>query len=143
MTRRPPNYRRLTNPEGLALAVAVLALVFLLLGGCSGPSTRELLLADYGRRLTDQQVIGAAERWLHATALDPTSVQVRFGEPERGWQQAMLSRPEYGYRVEADVLAKNLFGGYTGWRRMAFIVRDGRVESAWTRTAAGHWNKHR
>lgn len=105
------------------LAAAVLA-------GCAqtvAPSDAQLAAADYGAEPTAEQAQAAVRRYYQATLRDPGSAQLAgWTTPQRFWW-GQRDQSHYGYLVCVEVNAKNAFGGYVGFRRDGFLLRDGRV----------------
>lgn len=93
----------------------------------SGPTAEELAAADYGESPGDAGrglIRLALERWLR----DPYSAEIRTGQPHKAWwRESGFSPVEFGWRIYAEVNAKNAFGAYTGVQTYAFYFKHGRV----------------
>ena len=79
------------------------------------------------------------DQYLRASLRDPSSAQVeRVVGPGFVNQKSHIITPAfYGWVTCFDVNAKNAFGGYTGFKRNALVVRDGRI--VYTQTQDDSW----
>ena len=60
--------------------------------------------------------------------IDPWSVAYKFNVQASNSDYICQGKePIFGYWVYAGVNAKNHFGGYTGWQRYRFFVKDGKI----------------
>ena len=124
----------------------LILVVLLALGGGSGcvsrvpwPTRAEIDALEYGPEPTAAEIETAARRVMLGRLYDPASAQFQFGKPVKvftRWRRD--GRMRGGWKVEGAMNAKNLFGAYTGFRRVAFIIRDGVVEQE-AGSAPGHW----
>ena len=79
---------------------------------------------------TDMQ--GLADKFLVRVLKDPESRRVEWGRSGKAWAWTGLigGGTKYGYGLEADVNAKNSFGGYVGSKPYFFLFRNGAIENA-------------
>lgn len=107
------------------------------LAGCAslGPlSSTQLANADYGEWMDSAASDRAVQQFLNGRLKDPMSAIVQCQQPYQGYLRdppIMGAKPHFGYVVECQVNAKNSFGGYTGAKRYAFVLRNGAVVAAY------------
>ena len=115
-------------------AIPVIAsFVCLALGACSyAPKPETAAAADYGTPMTASEMQGIADKFLVKVLKDPESRRVEWGRSGKAWAWTGLvgGGTKYGYGVEADVNAKNSFGGYVGSKPYFFLFRNGVIENA-------------
>lgn len=106
--------------------------IILLLSGCaSKPTNEEIMNADYGFFITNVDAENLAKDWLNKRLKDPYSAQYSFNTVERAYAVAPIingGTKYFGYRLIANVNAKNSFGGYTGYKEYQFFFKNGRIE---------------
>jgi hypothetical protein len=103
----------------------VFVLAFVLASCATRPSDEQMRNADYGPPPAnfDQLVRDYLATYLR----DPMSAQIQHvGGPGRYWNG--FGGSFYGYAVCYRINARNGFGGYTGNRLYAFLIRDGRIQ---------------
>lgn len=115
------------------LGVAVVS-VFLI-GCASGPPTAEQLAnADYGTPISQVDAEAKATTWLRSVLKDPESAQIDWGQVEKGWaRHAPIDGGGliFGYKMDAQINARNSFGGYTGYKPYLFMFKDGELKNVW------------
>ena len=112
-----------------------MAIVGLVLFGCVGPpSAKQLENADYGQPISTSDARNLASAWLNQNLKDPDSARIEWGQVYKSWFRdapAFGGRLYWGYSINAQVNAKNSFGGYTGLKPYRFMFRDGVLEHVW------------
>lgn len=113
-----------------------LPICFLLGSGCAtAPNATEQAAADYGTPIAQVDAEMKARTFLNTRLKDPMSAMVEFKAVEKGWREGAMGRPPtYGYLLDAQVNAKNSFGGYTGAQPYQFFFRDGNLVSTYAQT---------
>lgn len=94
------------------------------------PSTRRIENADYSAPVLQGDAELVASEYLRRSLKDPHSAQIEFAEVRKGWLRESLlggGRVHFGWVLHAHVNARNSFGGYVGYRRWAFLFRDGQL----------------
>lgn len=111
--------------------IGVIALIvpwFGLTGCAAGPPTAEQLAnADYGASISQAEAEAKATEWLRGTLKDPASAQIEWSPVQQGWiRKAPIEggRLVFGYSLNAQINAKNSFGGYNGFKPYIFLFRD-------------------
>jgi hypothetical protein len=81
--------------------------------------------ARYGQYPSNYKVI--VMQWLNKRLIDPDSARIEWnGEPKPA-DLGQNGEHLYGYVVNFNVNARNLFGGYTGKEKHAVLIRNGEV----------------
>lgn len=112
-------------------ATAALAALCVAIAGCAAPDIgvdgRNPTATDAGPAPDRDRVISA---YLNAVLKDPESARISdaAGPTFVTVPSELLVRGTYGWGICFWVNAKNSFGGYTGSRPFALIVRSGRLE---------------
>lgn len=100
------------------------ALITSLVGCATRPTADELANADYGRYPSDFQ--GTVKRHMQLRLKDPESARYEFRNPVvQAWSG--YGGRNYGYASCVLVNAKNSFGGYTGFQKSYYMVRNDQV----------------
>lgn len=104
--------------------------------GCaSGPPTaKELAGADYGRQISQSEAESTAQAWLKTTLKDPSSAEIDWGSVGPGWARdgALTGGAlTFGYKLDAQINARNSFGGRTGYKPYVFMFRNGSLVGVW------------
>lgn len=105
------------------------AIVAIFLGGCAAtPSQDEFARADFGS--PPARAERDIEAYFAVLLKDPAAAEYRsISDPVRYWmrdQRGLVNggdRILYGWAVEAQVNAKNSYGGYVGFRTYRFLFR--------------------
>ena len=118
------------------LLVAVSFLMSALLVGCaSGPPTAdELAKADYGSPISQQEAQSKAQSFIEGVLKDPSSAQYKWGTVGQGWARSAPiegGKLTFGYKLDAQINAKNSFGGYNGYKPYMFMFKNGSLEGVW------------
>jgi len=96
------------------------------------PTEEEVLSADYGKRPANY--VNIIKRHLEEKLKDPWSARYKnFTIPEKHWIAIDVGQDKvilWGWRVCVEVNAKNSFGGYIGFRRYYFLMKNDLVLSA-------------
>lgn len=114
-----------------------IAFVFgFLLNACaaSPPTNEEMLSADYGSYISQQDAEQQAEQFLKRRLKDPGSAIFEWGQFGKGWfREAPIDGGalKFGYMLHANINAKNSFGGYTGMKPHLFIFYNGNLIGAY------------
>jgi hypothetical protein len=134
LPRHPMN-----QPCSRRLVRTLLAPVLLAIAACqTGPPTaKELLAADYGSPITQEEAEAKAGAWLGTVLKDPDSLRASWEPVEKGWQRDFGGDLYFGYRMAAGINAKNGFGGYTGAKAYVFMFFNGALAHAWKPTDGG------
>lgn len=118
--------------KNLLKEIIAFCFIILIASGCvSQPSNEELMSADYGYFITNDDAKKLAKDWLDKKLKDPFSAQYNFGTIERGYAVAPIingGTKYFGYRLIVNVNAKNSYGGYTGYQEYQFMFKNGNIE---------------
>lgn len=105
------------------MKIAILAATVCVISACAPqPSSQQLRDADYGGYPAKYKEIG--KRYVQDTAIEPESIQYywkQYATPIQVYDE--FAGPAYGFCVQLN--GKNSFGGYTGKRWAAFVIKDG------------------
>lgn len=120
----------------MSAQMLVLALLIPLLVGCAtgSPTAEELVAADYGAPISQQDAEALANAWLDGHLKDPLSAQKRWKPMYTGWfREAPIhgGALRFGYRLDGEINAKNSFGGYTGFKPYNFMFHNGSIISVY------------
>lgn len=101
--------------------------IFLVMVGCvKAPTTMEVNNADYGTYPTNYEEVIKA--YLGNVLKDPYSAKVEFVKgPSTGWYAQFNGSKFFGYRVCAEINAKNSYGAYSGKNTHYFMINNERV----------------
>lgn len=120
--------------QPIVLATVVICSVGLV-GCASGPPTaKELAAADYGSSITQSDAESKAKAFLRGTLKDPSSAEYDWGTVQRGYVRTAPiegGKLIWGYKLDAQINAKNSFGGYTGFKPYVFMFKNGQLEGVW------------
>lgn len=112
--------------------IVAAGLTMLVLSGCAsqGPMRADgapVSAMDAGPAPKDPAA--AIQPFLHGFLKDPYSAQIKIVSGPSFFTQksGLLGSAVYGWGICFDVNAKNSYGGYTGYKRMAVVWRDGVV----------------
>jgi hypothetical protein len=124
--------RRINSTANVAGLLMALFFPLLLLSACaSGPPTREeLLSADYGSPIAQQDAEARAKEFLKEYLKDPASAIYEWNPVYNGWvREAPLSGGglKFGYLLDGNINAKNSYGGYTGFAPYQFFFHNGNI----------------
>ncbi len=111
----------------IILAISLMCLVGC---ACTRPDQNATNAAHYGGYVSQETGERLAKAYFREILKDPYSAQYRFDRITRGWiQDAPIDgcKTHYGYLLRVGVNAKNSYGGYTGEKPYAFIIRDGGI----------------
>lgn len=113
-----------------------ITIVSAFLVGCaaSPPTAEQLANADYGTPIAQADAEAKATAWLKTVLKDPESAQIDWGRVEQGWaRHAPIDGGGlmFGYRMDAQINARNGFGGYTGYKAYLFIFKNGELKNVW------------
>ncbi len=102
------------------------------LAGCAGgpPTAEQIAAADYGSPISQADAQAKATSYLKTTLKDPSSAQIDWDKVDKGWMRdAAIQGGQlyYGYKLDANVNAKNSFGGYVGYRKYMFLFQNGNL----------------
>ncbi len=105
----------------------ILLLMLVIIAGCSArPSSEESSSAYYGRIPSNYE--STIKSYMESTLFDPLSAQYKnWRGPSQGYFGNNFMKTVYGWRVCTDINAKNRYGGYTGFEKFQFIIRDDQV----------------
>lgn len=110
----------------------VLAQCLFILSGCGlkKPDQLEVQNAYYGEEPKNYEQI--IKGYMEPRLFDPFSAVYKFDIPRKGWVNRM-GIFYYGWKVDVDINAKNRMGGYVGFKRQRFVLRDGAIiiEGPW------------
>lgn len=113
--------------------------VVLFVGGCAAttpPTPEEQQAAYYGKVISQEEAEQIVKTYVESRLKDSSSAQYAgFTQVEKGYLKSGLiygGNVYYGYRINVNVNAKNSYGGYVGFQPYVFVLRDGRVITAWT-----------
>jgi hypothetical protein len=120
------------NP-GTLLRYLTLAFLLVLSACASGPPTQaEMASADYGASISQDEAVTKAKQFFARYLKDPFSAQYDWGnvQPDN-WRHARIygGGLVFGYVLQVNVNAKNAFGAYIGFRRYAFVFKNGVIET--------------
>ena len=107
--------------------IGVIIIALLTTISCAiAPTQHEIDTANYGPYpKTYRQII---ENYMSAYLHDPFSAEyASWKGPSRGWLSNRIYGAKFGYRVCVAINAKNLYGGYVGWRPYQFVINNGNV----------------
>lgn len=108
------------------LLLILLSLSIVLGTGCVRPSDQTLSNADYGEYPNNYEEI--VKTYIGSMLKDPYSAHITFdGPPSAKFMSRILQPTVYGFGGIVTVNAKNSFGAYTGAKRYAYIIHNGRV----------------
>ena len=114
----------------LKMNTLIVAWSVALLASCATtPLDEELCHTGYGAPLTTDWR-SAIRSWFHDQLKDPSSAQYEFTQPRKGYARTPPSEGEklvVGYKVIAEVNAKNTYGDYAGFRPYLFIFRNNAI----------------
>ena len=101
------------------------------------PSPEEQAAADYGAYPEKYEQI--VKEYMQGKLKDPESARFRFqGKPRKSYNTVYeKSALQYYYTVEADINAKNSYGGYVGEHKYLFHIRNDRVVDSYDFTKSG------
>jgi hypothetical protein len=113
----------------LKICPASLAALFLLCTlGCVTPVTPEQIAsADYGTVPDPQIYQNAVKDYMEGVLFDPYTARYRFvGEPQKSYVYLSGTRkpPVFGYLVQVEINAKNLWGNYMGEQPFRFFIKN-------------------
>lgn len=104
----------------------------------TAPTQQELANADYGKYPTNYEDI--IRNHMFGLLKDPYSAQYQYaGSPAKGWAY-FLMQSDFGYGVCVRINAKNSFGGYMGYNRNFFLIRNDRVIQHYYENVAEKYN---
>lgn len=112
------------------LAMLVITSSLLLTACATAPTQEAIATADYGKDMTPAECITLAETVVSNGFNDPSSAQFRHKPCFKG---AMNSVPilgmkaAFGWIQQGEVNAKNVYGGYVGFRPYNVLIKDGSV----------------
>lgn len=114
----------------------MMAILVALLAGCASapPTPDQLASADYGSPVSQKEAQAKASAFLRRYLKDPDSANIEWGTVGTGWvREAPIygGTLRFGYVLEANINAKNSFGGYTGYRPYRFLFYNGSLISAY------------
>jgi len=116
-------------------------LATLLLAGCATTLTPQQEAAlEYGERPENAEA--TARAWFNRTLKDPYTAHYSFKEVEQGWMRdapIMGGKIHGGWRIMADVNAKNSYGGYTGVQQYIFFFENTKLTRVFH--PQGYWSK--
>ncbi len=118
--------------RSICITVALVALV----ASCASapPTPDQLASADYGSPISQYEAQAKAEAFFNRYLKDPDSALIEWGTVETGWlREAPIygGQLRFGYILDANVNAKNSFGGYTGYKPYRFLFFNGSLVSAY------------
>lgn len=97
--------------------IVVISLSVWALTACA-PTQQELANADYGLYPKNYEQI--IKNNLNSTLKDPDSAKIDFlGDPQKFYHFR-----KYGYATCINLNAKNSYGGYSGYEKVYFFIRD-------------------
>ncbi|MDK2743206.1 MAG: hypothetical protein NDI90_09840 [Nitrospira sp. BO4] len=113
----------------MKICPASLAALFLLCTlGCVTPVTPEQIAsADYGTVPDPQIYQNAVKDYMEGVLFDPYTARYRFvGEPQKSYVYLSGTRkpPVFGYLVQVEINAKNLWGNYMGEQPFRFFIKN-------------------
>ena len=96
------------------------------------PTQEQLLKADYGLPISQQDAQYQAKNFFDNYLKDPFSAVYQWGVVQTGWvREAPINgaRLIYGYILDVKVNAKNSFGGYIGYTPYQFVFFNGKIKA--------------
>ena len=107
----------------------MLAVGVLTLSACaSAPSREDIANADYGREITQSECEQIVKNSARTFLKDPSSAEYDFGQCYKSWvanPPILGGGANFGYLMQANINAKNSFGGYTGATNYKFLIKNG------------------
>jgi len=109
----------------------IIALLPILLASCaSAPTRQELISADYGRVMLQDECELQVKNIMGNSLKDPNSASYSFSNCIKmgfGSIPIMGIPKQFGYGVTVGINAKNSFGAYTGKKQYQFLFKNGSV----------------
>lgn len=108
------------------IAYILIASISIFLSGCTTPPTaKELESGDYGSYPDTYKEI--VKTYLDRSLKDPESARIEYpSAPRTAWNK-FGGELKFGYAVCVNVNAKNSYGGYTGFKRHYFLIKNGTI----------------
>ena len=106
----------------------IISLICLVFSSCAViPTQEEMSKAYYGPYPTNYKFL--IKDYMELILFDNQSAVYRFGIPYKGYAQGWMGHPEaeFGWVIETLINAKNRFGGYVGFNKFYFVIRDGQI----------------
>jgi hypothetical protein len=113
------------------------------LNGPRFPSDEQIRAANYGTAPAPDAFERAIREWATTNLKDPSSLQLReiSEQSTKGWLRVCATRIRgyndclewsfiFGHLVDAQLNAKNSYGGYTGYQPYTFIFRGNTIISS-------------
>jgi len=98
---------------------------------------------DCGREPTQSEIEAAVSQRMVEYLKDPGSAQYQVQEaPRKGWMKVdpkIGADAEFGWDVTVLINAKNSYGGYIGFQKFRFLIRDGAVVRGIRENGRGFW----
>ncbi len=98
------------------------------------PTDEELVGADYGSPISQQEAVRQAKIFLQHELKDPGSAMIDWGPIKKGWTGYYNTPLQFGYVLSANINAKNSYGGYTGYQQRQFCFLNGVISRCLPRT---------
>lgn len=103
----------------------VIVLTMFIFGCTTPPTQKQLDAADYGAYPDSYKEI--IKNYLDRSLKDPESAKIEYiFSPRTAWNK-LGGDLKFGYSVCVNVNAKNSYGGYTGFQRHYFLIKNGSV----------------
>lgn len=115
--------------------IMILGAMIILLNGCATiPTQKEISIADYGTPISQKDAEIKALNFLKQNLKDPDSAKIEWKEIKKGWMREAIiygHKLLFGYILEANVNAKNSYGGYIGYKLFTFVFFNDSIISVY------------
>ncbi len=117
----------------------------LILTACAGiqPNQAEINSAYYGEPVSQELFTANVENLMSRVLIDPSSATYECMEPAKGWAAQYFDNLIFGYLGICEINAKNRFGGYTGRKRMVFMIAQQKGKSVILRLDDGDYESRK
>lgn len=112
-----------------------ISIALLSLGGCAimpkAPSSDEIVLADYGKYLSQDECETSVKEFMKSILYDPETARYEFSNKLDYAYVASVpllgQKAAFGFKIDAFINGKNLMGGYAGRNKYSFLIKDNKV----------------